>query len=124
MHKALDGLGAMKFPATRVPLADILWIINGPRMEITLDGRDWQTEADFIEAVLAGVDAPDWHGRNYNGLRDSFVTGDINGVDPPYDFVIKVPAQPTPELLDGISYFVERIAEWRAEGAQLSVRLV
>lgn len=92
-------------------------------MEIILDGRDWQTEAQFIEAVLTAVDAPYWHGRNYNALRDSFVTGDINGIDPPYDFVIKSPSQPSPELSDGISYFVARITEWRAEGAPLSVRL-
>ncbi len=75
-------------------------------METILDGRDWQTEPQFIEAVLAGVDAPYWHGRNCNALRDSFVTGDINGIEPPYDFVIKPPSQPTPELIDEISYFV------------------
>ena len=92
-------------------------------MTIVLDGRDWQTEADFIEAVLAGVDAPSWHGRNYNALRDSFVTGSINGFEPPYDFIIRPPTPPTPEITDAISYFVARIADWRAEGAQLSVRV-
>ena len=64
-------------------------------MEIVLDGRGWRTEADFIEAVIAGVDGPSWHGRNYNALRDSFVTGSINGIEPPYDFIIQAPSAPT-----------------------------
>lgn len=93
-------------------------------MAIVLDGHGWKTEADFIEAVLTGVDAPDWHGRNYNALRDSFVTGSINGIEPPYDFVIKsLPSDLSPEVADAISYFAARIADWRAEGARLSVRI-
>jgi len=93
-------------------------------MAIVLDGRDWKTEADFIDAVLAGVDAPSWHGRNYNALRDSFVTGSINGLEPPYDFVIRgLPPDIRPEIADAISYFAARIADWRAEGARLSVRV-
>lgn len=93
-------------------------------MAIVLDGHDWKTEADFIEAVLAGVDAPSWHGRNYNALRDSFVAGSINGFEPPYDFVIRwLPSDPAPEVADAISYFAARIADWRDEGAHLSVRI-
>ncbi|HEY0600185.1 barstar family protein [Brevundimonas sp.] len=92
-------------------------------MEIVLDGREWQTEAEFIEAVLAGVDAPPWHGRNYNALRDSFVTGSINGIEAPYDFTIRMPLDPSPEVADAVRYFVARISDWREEGAPLSVRL-
>ena len=91
---------------------------------IILDGQDWQTTSDFIEAVLAGVDAPSWHGRNYNALRDSFVAGSINGIEPPYDFIIKLPERPTPEVLDAVAYFADRISEWRGEGALLSVSIV
>lgn len=92
-------------------------------MEIVLDGQDWRTEADLIEAVIAGVDGPSWHGRNYNALRDSFVAGSINGIEPPYDFIIKAPSVATPEVADAIRYFMARISDWRAEGAQLSARL-
>lgn len=92
-------------------------------MEIMLDGRDWRTEADLIEAVIAGVDGPPWHGRNYNALRDSFVAGSINGIEPPYDFIIQPPPVPTSEVADAIGYFMARISEWRREGAQLSARL-
>lgn len=92
-------------------------------MKIMLDGREWQTEAQFIEAVLASVEAPSWHGRSYNALRDSFVTGSINGIQPPYDFVIRMPTEPTSEVSDAVRYFIERISAWRAEGAPLSVRV-
>ena len=92
-------------------------------MKILLDGANWETEADFLEALLAGVEAPAWHGRNYNALHDSFVTGSVNGLEPPYDFIIRLPPRPNPGLADAISYFSARIAEWRAQGACLSVRI-
>lgn len=92
-------------------------------MEITLDGSNWQTEADFIEGVLSGVQAPSWHGRNYNALRDSLVVGDINGIELPYDFIIRMPTSPTLEVEDAVRYFMARLSDWRAEGAPLSARL-
>lgn len=92
-------------------------------MKLMLDGSNWRTEADFIEDVLSAVQAPTWHGRNYNALRDSFVTGDINGIEPPYDFVIQMPTSPTAEVEDAVRYFVDHVSDWRAEGAVLSARL-
>jgi hypothetical protein len=92
-------------------------------MEIALDGRDWRTELDFIEAVITGVDGPFWHGRNYNALYDSLVVGSINGVDGPYDFVIQPPAKATPEVKEAIAYFIQRVADWRAEGVTISARI-
>jgi hypothetical protein len=92
-------------------------------MEIVLDGYDWRTELDFIEAVIAGVEGPQWHGRNYNALYDSLVVGSINGVDGPYDFVIKPPTQAIPEVTEAISYFLQRVSDWRAEGANISARI-
>lgn len=93
-------------------------------MEILLDGQDWKTEGDFIDAVLSGVEAPPWHGRNYNAIRDSFVAGFINRLSPPYEFVVRMPDDPSPELLDAVAYFSARISDWHKEGAQLSVRVV
>jgi len=92
-------------------------------MQIALDGRDWQTEVDFVEAVLAAVDAPSWHGRNYNALRDSFVGGSVNGIEPPYDFIIRMPSVPNPEVAEAVRYFIARMSDWQAEGARLSARV-
>lgn len=92
-------------------------------MDILLDARDWRTEADLIKAVIAGMQGPTWHGPNYNALYDSMVIGAINALEPPYDFVIRMSSSPTPEVEDAVRYFMSRIEVWRAEGAQLSVRL-
>ncbi len=92
-------------------------------MDIHLDGRHWRTKADLIEAVIAGMRGPSWHGRNYDALHDSMVTGSINALEPPYHFVITPPASPTAEINEAIAYFMDCIAEWRAEGADLSVRV-
>ncbi len=92
-------------------------------MAIVIDGHDWETELDLIEAIIKGVDGPFWHGRNYNALYDSLVIGSVNGIDPPYDFVIRPPANPTPELAAAISYFLATIEEWRTEGAGVSARV-
>ena len=92
-------------------------------MELVLDGRNWQTELDLIEAVIAGVGGPFWHGRNYNALYDSLVVGSINGIDPPYDFIIKLPTDVRTEVAAAVSYFLARISEWRAAGAEVSARV-
>lgn len=92
-------------------------------MEITLEGSDWQTEANFIESLLSGVQAPAWHGRTYNALRNSLVVGDINGIEPPYDFIIRMPKSPASEVEEAVRYFMTRVSEWRAEGAPLTARL-
>jgi hypothetical protein len=51
---------------------------------IDLDATAWSSVGDVIDAILAKLDAPDWHGRNVNALLDSIVGGSINGVEPPY----------------------------------------
>lgn len=71
-------------------LGDWGWCGEGPppRWLIDLDASNWTTEFDFIETLLASLEAPPWHGRSFNALRDSIVTGDINGLEPP--FVIRI----------------------------------
>jgi RNAse (barnase) inhibitor barstar len=51
---------------------------------IRLDASTWTNVLDFYEAILAAVEAPEWHGRNLNALYDSMIGGMINGVEPPY----------------------------------------
>jgi len=38
----------------------------------------------LYDALLAGLGAPDWHGRNVNALVDSMIYGDINAIEPPF----------------------------------------
>ena len=56
--------------------------------EIRLEGRGWKTRDDLYNAFLAAMEAPNWHGRNLDALRDSIVTGSINRREVPYRVVI------------------------------------
>ena len=52
--------------------------------ELQLDGSNWKTTDDFYDAFFRAVGAPSWHGRNFNALRDSIITGQINKIELPY----------------------------------------
>lgn len=43
----------------------------------------------FYDAILAQMDAPEWHGRDLNALQDSLVVGSISPVGPPFRFEIR-----------------------------------
>ncbi len=57
--------------------------------ELLLDGAGWQTKDDVFDAFFRAVGAPEWHGRNFDALNDSIVSGSINQVEVPYRLVIK-----------------------------------
>ena len=57
--------------------------------ELILEGTSWTTDDDVYDAFFGAVGAPEWHGRNFNALRDSISTGSINKVEVPYRLVIK-----------------------------------
>jgi RNAse (barnase) inhibitor barstar len=42
------------------------------------------TSEDVYAKILAGLQAPDWHGRNLDALWDSVTGVEINGLSPPY----------------------------------------
>jgi RNAse (barnase) inhibitor barstar len=52
--------------------------------EITFDAQAWTSPDDFYECFFKTVGAPNWHGRNFNALRDSIATGKINAIELPY----------------------------------------
>jgi len=58
-------------------------------MEIIINWKDIESEDRFFEVFLPQVSAPEWHGRNLNALDDSIVTGDVNGIEPPYTIINK-----------------------------------
>lgn len=50
---------------------------------------DWSqitSEEDFYDCVLSQCGSPSWHGRNLDALSDSWVTGGIDRLGPPYAF--------------------------------------
>ena len=50
---------------------------------LELDARQWKTPADFYNALLRKLGAPDWHGTSINAFIDSMIVGDINEVTSP-----------------------------------------
>ena len=54
---------------------------------ITLDASGWQNRADGFRAILAALDAPDWHGANLDALLDS-LRGGVNGVEAPFALIL------------------------------------
>jgi RNAse (barnase) inhibitor barstar len=67
-------------------LGDWGWCGEGssPDWLLTVDAQGWSSPVDFYEAVLPKLRAPEWHGRNLDALWDSILSGEINGLAPPF----------------------------------------
>jgi RNAse (barnase) inhibitor barstar len=89
--------------------------------ELILDGEDWSTKDDVYDAFFRVVHAPEWHGRNFNALRDSMAGGSINEVEVPYRLVIKNYDKISGEAKGMADDFVDLIHELAAEGCQVEV---
>lgn len=55
---------------------------------VELDARHWKTPADFYNALLRKLGAPEWHGENIPALIDSMIVGNINEVALPLRVVV------------------------------------
>ena len=91
--------------------------------EIVLDGKGWRTRDDIYDAFFAAVEAPPWHGRNFNALRDSIATGDINQVEVPYRVVIRNFDLVSGEARTMASDFIDLLRELQQEGGPVEVEL-
>ena len=90
-------------------------------LEITLSGSNWETANDFYAALLPSLGAPDWHGRNLDGLRDSITGGDINAVNPPLTIRISGIDQMSLDCKALVYHFAAMVSEARAEGYVVEV---
>jgi RNAse (barnase) inhibitor barstar len=86
---------------------------------ISLDGSRWKNANDFYDAFFDAVGAPSWHGRNFNALRDSIITGQINEVEIPYAIRISGCAGMTTDVRKLVEDFCELIAKFRREGYEV-----
>jgi RNAse (barnase) inhibitor barstar len=88
---------------------------------IVIDAGDWNSEDDAFDGLLEVLGAPDWHGRNWDALNDSIVTGDINRVEPPFHLHL-TGDRPLPEALrEWVQDLAALIAEARAQGREISM---
>jgi len=82
---------------------------------IELDASNWKTPLDFYEAILAGLGAPDWHGRNLNALTESMIWGEINKVEAPYTVRIHAARNLPESVRSYIDLTQHELAEARAD---------
>jgi len=54
--------------------------------QIVVDWSKITSKEDFYDSVLKQCGSPSWHGRNLDALADSWVTGGIDQLGPPYAF--------------------------------------
>ena len=54
-----------------------------------MDAIGWRTADDSYDSFFRAVGAPSWHGRNFDAIRDSIGTGEINQIEVPYRIVVR-----------------------------------
>jgi len=87
--------------------------------KLTLDGSNWKTNDDFYDAFFKAVAAPSWHGRNFNALRDSIITGGVNQVELPYTIRISGLDRMPTQVRELVKDFCRLIAEFRSKGYEV-----
>lgn len=89
--------------------------------DIVLDGVAWSTKDDVYDAFFLAVGAPEWHGRNFDALRDSIAGASINQVEAPYRLVFKNYDKISGEAIGMADDFIDLIHELAAEGCPVEV---
>jgi len=90
--------------------------------ELTLDGAGWTTRDDVYSAFFHVVGAPEWHGRNFDALRDSILAGSINRVEIPYTLVIRNYDRIGVAAKEMADDFIDLIHEPAPEGCAVQIR--
>jgi RNAse (barnase) inhibitor barstar len=91
--------------------------------ELNLDGADWKTRDDVYDSFFQAVGAPEWHGRNFDALRDSIAAGSINAVEVPYRLVIQNYGKIDASARQIANDFVNLIRELANDGCPVEIRL-
>jgi RNAse (barnase) inhibitor barstar len=91
--------------------------------ELVMDARGWKTWDDLYDSFFRVVGAPDWHGRNFDALNDSIVSGGINLVEVPYALVITNLDDAGAEAFVAVQEFVDFVREIGTRGCPISVAI-
>ena len=89
--------------------------------EIDLDGTNWKTTDDFYGAFFDAVGSPNWHGRNFNALRDSIARGRINSIELPYTIRISGLEKAPLEVREIVESFHDLIKELNSKGYKVDI---
>lgn len=91
--------------------------------EIVLDAKNWNTADDFYDALFESVGAPNWHGRNFNAVRDSIAIGRINKIEVPYILKVVNFGSTGVGARRIVGDFVDLINELRAAGCPVHITI-
>lgn len=91
--------------------------------ELFMDGRDWKDKDDVYNSFFRAVDAPLWHGRNFDALNDSICAGEINRIEIPYCLVIQNHDLIHEGARKITGDFIAFIRELKARGCEVDIRI-
>jgi hypothetical protein len=81
--------------------------------KLVIDAAEWQGVDDMFPSFFKGVGAPDWRGKNFNGVRDSIAGRDINRIGTPYRLVLGNYCLVKPAGKDVSDNFIHLSHGWR-----------
>ena len=91
--------------------------------ELVLDASTWNTRDDVYDSFFRVVGAPEWRARNYDALRDTIASGQINDIEVPYCLVVRNSQGIGPPAKATLEDFVKLIHEIAAEGCPVEIRV-
>jgi hypothetical protein len=124
LRDALGRLGYLPasgkfYPGLRMrkPLAKVPGVRN-----LFLNAANWKTSDDVYESFFLAVGAPPWNGKNFNALRDSIVTGNVNKIAVPYRLIVQHYEELNEDVRPFADQFLNLIREFEAEGCPVTVQ--
>jgi RNAse (barnase) inhibitor barstar len=96
-------------------------LLNVPSLQ--LDASNWKNRDDIYESLFTVLGSPSWHGKHFNALNDSIVTGSINAIEVPYRLSIRNLKSANSEIRSFIFDLVSFISEREMEGCPVSIQI-
>jgi hypothetical protein len=96
---------------------------------LELNGRDWQSQADFYDALAIALGSIEWHGRNAAAFEESMIYYlYLNTVQPPYEVIIRGASEAMRPFLMDFASWVEEARTARKDdpdwGDDVDVRVI
>jgi hypothetical protein len=91
--------------------------------QFALDARRWRSVEDVYDALFEILGSPAWHGKNFQALYDSIVTGQINRMEVPYILSIQGISSAKPEVRLFVRDLVDLISKFEAQGCPVGIRV-
>lgn len=90
---------------------------------VILSAKRWRTSNDVYDDLFCALGSPTWHGKNFNALHDSIVTGQINTLEIPYTLTIREISSAKSEARLFVDDLVSLIRKFEAEGCPISIHV-